>query len=725
MTRIAAGEQVKDLDLELRRLDRPWSRFYSYGGTLVRERDGSPRLAVLHIRDVSAQKDAEMRLAREMRRQQLLLECSQALLDAEHVDSAAIDQIFSLVSREIAVDVLHFRLLDARGPLRLTASRGLTPEAAARVKNLPDDSQLAFLRDLGVQACVCHPLLGRSGRLLGTLCIASTRSASFSPEDLRLFETLGHMVAVAVERAIAQESLQQNVHEARLAHDELQARDARLRVLLNQLPITVWSTDRDLRINFAAGSTLPLLDGKPSLIGLHIAESAGPESPEAQGLHERALAGETVQIESLRRGRTLQTTLVPLRSLDEAIIGVLGLTNDITELATSQRALRETEEILRIAQRIGHSGSWSLRFDEQGNAVQPMFWSDGMYRLWGVEPGTPIPLGFARTLVHPDDVASFDGLARDMLSGAHKDHAALFRVIHPGGQVRHLQSFASPFFDERSGQMLRLIGMNRDVTEEQLARQEIERLNFNLEVTVLERTSELQAINRELESFAYAVSHDLRAPLRAMSGFSRALLEDHGAALDREARQYLDHIISASKTMGDLIDGLLTLSRYARGEFRREEVDLSALAGQILAELGRVEPGRVVHASVEPGLVAEGDPRLLAVVLRNLLGNAWKYSGRVPVADIRFYTEQRDEERWYCITDNGAGFSMAHANKLFSPFQRLHRLDEFPGLGIGLATVQRVVHRHGGVIEATGAPGAGATVRFTLPGAKKTDKLCP
>ncbi|MEW6500019.1 MAG: ATP-binding protein [Thermodesulfobacteriota bacterium] len=246
------------------------------------------------------------------------------------------------------------------------------------------------------------------------------------------------------------------------------------------------------------------------------------------------------------------------------------------------------------------------------------------------------------------------------------------------------------------------------------------RLNADLERRVEARTAELKAANQELESFAYAVSHDLRAPLRAMCGFCQALEEDYGKELKGEAHVFLEQITIASRKMGELIDGLLTLSRSTRGELRHDTVDLAAMAHNVRDELAGTEPGRQVAWRIEPGLIARGDARMIEVVMRNLIGNAWKYTARTKEPAIRVFAEEHGGERLFYVADNGAGFDMAHAGKLFQPFQRLHRQEEFPGIGIGLATAQRIIHRHGGRIMAESAPGQGATFCFSLPPADVT-----
>ena len=246
------------------------------------------------------------------------------------------------------------------------------------------------------------------------------------------------------------------------------------------------------------------------------------------------------------------------------------------------------------------------------------------------------------------------------------------------------------------------------------AERRLEALNRSLERRVRERTDALEGANAELEAFSYSVSHDLRAPLRSLDGFSLALLEDYGEVLEGDAADYLRRIRAASQRMARLIDDLLMLSRVTRRDMTLGEVDLTALARTIGAELAVDEPERKVTLAVAENMWASGDAQLLDVALRNLLGNAWKFTSRTPDARVTVGVEERGGERVYYVRDNGAGFDAAYADRLFAPFQRLHREDEFPGTGVGLATVQRIVRRHGGRVWAEGATGTGATVWFTL-----------
>lgn len=237
----------------------------------------------------------------------------------------------------------------------------------------------------------------------------------------------------------------------------------------------------------------------------------------------------------------------------------------------------------------------------------------------------------------------------------------------------------------------------------------------DLERLVAQRTADLTATNHELSAFAYSVSHDLRAPLRAIDAFSQALLEDYGDVIDPHGQDYLRRVRANAGRMSQLIDDLLQLSRLTRAEMHSEPIDLSSMARAIVADLQRSDATRTVTFNIEAGVVAHGDPRLVRVLLDNLLGNAWKYTSRHPTAQIGFGRTTDNGEVVYFVRDDGAGFDPAYADKLFRPFQRLHTMEEFEGAGVGLATAQRVVRRHGGRIWADAAPEQGATFFFTLP----------
>ncbi|HWH69060.1 MAG TPA: ATP-binding protein, partial [Candidatus Sulfotelmatobacter sp.] len=271
--------------------------------------------------------------------------------------------------------------------------------------------------------------------------------------------------------------------------------------------------------------------------------------------------------------------------------------------------------------------------------------------------------------------------------------------------------------DEPSG-LTGLRWIVRDITERKQAEEKALRLNAELEQRVRERTAALEAANRELEAFSYSVSHDLRAPLRSINGFTKALVEDYRDRLDDQGLKYLQYAHEAGLRMSRLIDDLMELSRATRGELRRKEVDLSALATLVLAELRKREPERQLDLGIAPNLVAHGDEGLLRIALENLLGNAWKFTAKQPQPKIEIGAAQRNGSRVFFVRDNGAGFSMAHANRLFGVFQRLHSQEEFPGTGVGLATVRRIFLRHGGEIWAEGKLNEGATFYFTLPEAE-------
>jgi PAS domain S-box-containing protein len=381
------------------------------------------------------------------------------------------------------------------------------------------------------------------------------------------------------------------------------------------------------------------------------------------------------------------------------------LFQDVSERKRTQERLRRSEE--RFRQLVESTRDWVWEVDAAGTYAYCSPQCEGLLgyapdELIGRSPFELMPAREARRLR-----VLFARIAAERRPIEGVENLNLRRDGHPVV----LETSGVPFF-AADGTLLGYRGIDRDVTERHRAQAAIRSLNAELEDRVRRRTAELEVAFRELESFSYSVSHDLRAPLRGIEGFSQAILEDYGKRLDDTGRNYLERIRSATRRMGLLIEDLMALSRVSRQEMRLERVDLSALVVDIGADLVSAQGARDLQ--VAPGLLGQGDPKLLRLALWNLLDNAWKFTGRRPTGRVEF---GRAPDGAYFVRDNGAGFDMAYAHKLFAPFQRLHAADDFPGTGIGLAIVQRVVHRHDGRIWVEAAPDAGATFYFTLPGA--------
>ena len=327
-------------------------------------------------------------------------------------------------------------------------------------------------------------------------------------------------------------------------------------------------------------------------------------------------------------------------------------------------------------------------------------WNAGAERLFGYSEQEIIGQSILR-LVPPERVDEERQILQRLAGG----NVARFDTVrlHKDGHPVYLSVTSTPIRDS-SGNLLGVSKVARDISERRRA-----------ELALANAKDTAESASRELEAFSYSVAHDLRAPLRGMSGFSQILLEQYQDKLDADGRDALQEIVLNARKMGALIDALLALARLTRSQLRREPVDVSAVALEVGARLSAAEPGRAVALSVEPGLSADADAVLLRALFDNLLGNAWKFSSKTLAPCVAFGATQRDGVRTFFVRDNGAGFDMAYANKLCGPFQRLHSQEEFPGTGIGLATVQRIVHRHGGKLWGEGKVNEGATFYFTLP----------
>jgi PAS domain S-box-containing protein len=454
---------------------------------------------------------------------------------------------------------------------------------------------------------------------------------------------------------------------------------------------------------------------------------------------------------------------------NNCLVGLWGAQRDVTTRRLAEQALQRRTDQLTSLNRIGAAIStlkdikgvlqealdqlqpvlpldvfYAAMYDEQtGTVSYPLFYDSERY--WEqpsnpVEPGmwlhqvirTRRPLLLNRT---PQEVTQ-DSLENGVLrlgDTRRLSASVIFVPMHAGARFIGALSVQSYTYDAYTNEHLDFLtlasqqisisienarlyeGLQRELQERVRAEAEVQQLNQELEQRVLERTAQLEAAVRELESFSYSVSHDLRAPLRAIDGYSRLLLTDYGSELEGDASLYLENVRKAAQRMGGLIDDLLMLSRVTRLELKWGRVSLSQLAEEIISGLRQHDPQRVVEVRVQHGLSVRGDPNLLRIALDNLLNNAWKFTSHRPQALIEFGTEQQNGRRVFFVRDNGAGFDMRYSGKLYTAFQRLHGVDEFEGTGIGLANVKRIITRHGGEVWAEGEVDKGATFYFTLP----------
>ncbi|ASC73740.1 multi-sensor signal transduction histidine kinase [Halomicronema hongdechloris C2206] len=399
-------------------------------------------------------------------------------------------------------------------------------------------------------------------------------------------------------------------------------------------------------------------------------------------------------------GKRRDNTLFPVEvSLTLTPTGdIIRVCRDISDRKQAEDHLRQMSVRLNLAVKSAAMGIWD--WDVTHNILT---WDQQMYELYGITPEqfTNVYEAWSSS-VHPDDLAAAETAVQQALRGE-KDFDQDFRVIHPDGTIRFIKANAL-VQRNRHGDPEWMIGINYDITARK-----------RTEAQIQEYATQLESSNRELEAFAYSVSHDLRAPLRAIDGFSKALLEDYGDTFDEEGQDYFDRIRKNVTRMGMLIDDLLSLSRVSRYEIRHTTVNLSTLAQELMAELQASEPERPVEVGIAPDAIVSADATLMRVVLTNLLQNAWKFTSHHPTARIEFGMIYPDGQPVYFVRDDGAGFDMAYSNMLFGVFQRLHNIHEFPGTGIGLATVQRAIHRHGGRVWAEATVEQGATFYFTLP----------
>lgn len=491
-----------------------------------------------------------------------------------------------------------------------------------------------------------------------------------------------------------------DVTDARRAEASLQQAHQFLDAIVENIPNMVFVKDAD-RLAFVrfnrAGEVL---------LGLARAELLGKNDydffPEEEASFFQAKDRETLQagrlveipeepIQTARGMRLLRTKKVPILDGYGSPRYLLGISEDITEFKAGEEARA------RLASIVADSMDAIIGRTLDGKVTN---WNRSAERMFGYSAEEM--LGKSITVLFPERLADDERLITERFEGGERiSPYETVRRCKDGHEIE-VSVATSPVLDS-SGTMIGVSKIVRDITELKRTQRQL--------VRAKEAT---EAANRELESFSHSVAHDLRAPLRSIDGFSHAVLEDQGHLLDADGRKYLGFVRESAQTMAQLIDDMLTLSRVTRSEIQRETLDLSQLARDVIARLQQAEPERQVETVVQPDLVADGDARLLAVVFNNLLGNAWKFTGKREHARIEFGAVPNSGKLAYFVRDNGAGFDMDYADKLFRAFERLHSADEFEGNGVGLATVQRVIGRHSGRIWAEGRVDAGATFYFTL-----------
>jgi PAS domain S-box-containing protein len=505
-------------------------------------------------------------------------------------------------------------------------------------------------------------------------------------------------------------AVKQDISERRRAEEGLRTSEIRYRRLFESAKDGILILDAD------SGQ---IVDANPYLIemlGFSKEELAGKELWEI-GAFKDVVASKLAFAELRQRGYIRYENL-PLESRDGLIRQVEFVSNsylagdsrviqcnirDITERKQAE------EKLTRLATAVEQSGDGIIITDPEGNIqyVNPAFEQTTGYSSTEVIGKNPRFLKGGKA-----SVEYYQNLWKTITNGV--QWTGHFTNKKKDGTFFKEEATISPVRDA-AGQVISYVAVKRDITERMRAEEEIRQLNQELEQRVADRTAQFQAANKELEAFSYSVSHDLRAPLRHINGFSQALLEDYADKLDETGKNYLNEVRSASQEMAQLIDDVLELARVTRSEMRKEEVSLSELARSVVADLQKTNGRQAVTVNIEEDLCTRGDKRLLQIVLNNLMGNAWKFTSKQDKAEITFGSQQQNGEASYFVRDNGAGFDMTYVGKLFGAFQRLHTAGEFEGTGIGLATVQRIINRHGGRVWAEGTVNEGATFHFTLP----------
>jgi PAS domain S-box-containing protein len=714
--------------------DGGW-RWWSARGTVLRDGRGEPRRWIGAVTDITDRKRAEESAARTALELRIRDRVAQVLLTV--ADERMYEEVLAIVLEATESRFGVFGYLDEAGNAVVpTMTRAIWDQCQVPEKSFVfpretwgDSTWVRAIREkrtilrnesssgtpkghIPISRHISLPLIHQDG-VVGYLQVAN-KEAAYSDEDVALLEFIGKAVAPVLDARLKRE--RQEAARKR-AEEDLRKSEARYRSLVDNIPEKVFMKARDCRwVSISENFARDLGIRPEDAVGKVDSDFFPKELADKYRADDTRImeTGESEELEEqyLQEGREtwVRTLKAPVRDEDGAIVGICGVFSDITERKRAEEALRQSERRFRELMESLPQLVWTCRGDD-GTC-------DYLGPQWVAYTGIPEAdqLGF-RWLeqLHPDDreraVAEWNAAA-----GSGSAFEVEFRIRRHDGVYRWFKTRASPLRD-REGRLAKWLGTNSDIEDQKRAEAELQASNEGLERRVEARTAELQAANAELEAFTYSVSHDLRAPLRQADGFAKILLDEYGSKVDAQALHYLERVRQGTRFMGQLVDELLSFSRLGRRELTRQVVGLDKVLQEALEDLKPALEGRRIEWRIGQLPWVECDPTMMRQVFVNLLSNAIKFTRPREGAVIEVGSTTADGCPEVFVRDNGVGFSMKYADKLFTVFQRLHRQEDFEGTGIGLAIVQRIIHKHGGRVWAESEVDKGAAFHFTLSAA--------